>query len=329
MSSTIGNLGEFGLIARVTSRFPRTENVLLGPGDDAAVVRAADGRVVATTDLLVEGRHFRRDWSSARDVGHKAAAQNLADIAAMGAHPTVLLVGFAAPANLATAWAEEFSDGLRAECADVGATVVGGDVVSSDTLTIAITALGDLRGASPVRRDGARPGDLVAVTGNLGLAAAGLALLQAGRARGTPRLSGRAPQAAPPYTAGPEAVRLGATSMIDISDGLVQDLGHIAAASGVGIAVRSADLHPPAALVEAVETLVHDGIVVRSPLDYMLAGGEDHALAATFPPHTLLPHKWTVIGTVVEGHGVTVDGVTPKLSGWDHFRKTSDNSGRS
>ena len=329
VSSTIGNLGEFGLIARVTARFPATENVLLGPGDDAAVVRAADGRVVATTDLLVEGRHFRRDWSSARDVGHKAAAQNLADVAAMGAYPTALLVGFAAPADLPTAWADEFSVGLRDECAAAGAAVVGGDVVSSDTLTIAITALGDLRGAAPVRRDGARPGDLVAVTGNLGLAAAGLALLHAGQAEGHPDCLTAHRRPAPPYPAGPEAARLGATAMIDISDGLLQDLGHIAAASGVGIAVRSADLHPPAGLVEAVETLIRGGNAVRSPLDYMLAGGEDHALAATFPPRTSLPRQWTVIGTVVDGDGVTVDGAIPKLSGWDHFRRTPDNSDRS
>jgi len=320
VSSTIGTLGEFGLIARITARFPATDDVLLGPGDDAAVVAAPDGRVVATTDLLVEGRHFRRDWSSARDVGHKAAAQNLADVAALGARPTALLVGFAAPADLPTAWAEELSEGLRAECATAGAAVVGGDVVSSDTLTIAVTALGDLRGVPPVRRDGAAVGDLVAVTGDLGLSAAGLDLLRAGIAEEQPACVAAHRRPAPPYAAGPAAAESGATAMIDVSDGLVQDLGHIAAASGVAVALRQAALRPPAALVEAVEALARAGAAPRSPLDYMLAGGEDHALAATFPAGTALPPEWTVVGTVAEGRGVTVDGAAPELPGWDHFR---------
>ncbi|MEY9213566.1 thiamine-phosphate kinase [Thermobifida halotolerans] len=319
MSSTIGTLGEFGLIARITARFPATDDVVLGPGDDAAVVRAPDSRVVATTDLLVEGRHFRRDWSSPRDVGHKAAAQNLADVAAMGARPTALLVGFAAPADLPVAWAEEFSEGLRAECSTAGAAVVGGDIVRSDTLTVAITALGDLRGAPPVRRDGAAPGDLVAVVGDLGLSAAGLALLQAGLADREPTCPAAHRRPAPPYAAGPAAAELGATAMIDVSDGLVQDLGHIAAASNVRVALRGAALRAPAALVEAVGTLARAGAPLRSPLDFMLAGGEDHALAATFPSGTALPSEWTVIGEVVEGTGVTVDGSVPAVAGWDHF----------
>jgi len=320
VSSTIGTLGEFGLIARVTANRPLTDDVLLGPGDDAAVVAAPDSRVVATTDLLVEGRHFRRDWSSARDVGHKAAAQNLADVAAMGARPTALLVGFAAPADLPTAWAEELTEGLHAECAAAGAAVVGGDVVSSDTLTIAVTALGDLQGVSPVRRDGARPGDLVAVVGDLGLSAAGLALLRAGLATGPAACLAAHRRPAPPYAAGPAAAALGATAMIDVSDGLVQDLGHIAAASGVRVDLRSAALRPHPALVEAVEALARAGASPRSPLDHMLAGGEDHALVAAFPAGTALPPEWTVIGTVAEGNGVTVDGTAPELPGWDHFR---------
>src|SRR5438045_1588359 len=117
---TVARTGEFGLIARVTARLGTGPATLLGPGDDAAVVAAPDGRVVASTDVLVEGRHFRRDWSSARDVGHRAAAANLADIAAMGAVPTALLVALCVPPNLEVAWAEELADGLAAEANRAG-----------------------------------------------------------------------------------------------------------------------------------------------------------------------------------------------------------------
>ena len=125
---TVARAGEFGLIARVTARLDPGPACLVGPGDDAAVIAAPDRRVVATTDVLVEGRHFRRDWSSATDVGHRAAAANLADIAAMGAVPTALLVGLCAPPDLPVTWAEELADGLAAEAAQAGASVVGGDM---------------------------------------------------------------------------------------------------------------------------------------------------------------------------------------------------------
>ena len=154
----------------------------MGNGDDAAVLRAPDGRVVATTDLLVEGRHFRRDWSGPFDIGCKAAAQNLADVAAMGASPTALLVGFATPGDLAVAWAEDLARGIAEECRRAGAHVAGGDVSSADSIMIAITALGDLGGREPVTRGGAHPGDRLAVAGRLGRSAAGLALLEAGLA---------------------------------------------------------------------------------------------------------------------------------------------------
>lgn len=344
MLSTIGGLGEFALITRVTSQFPRTDDVILGPGDDAAVVAAPDGRTVATTDLLVEGRHFKREWSSARDVGHRAVAQNYADVAAMGARPTGLLIGFAAPPELPLAWAEEFTLGVRDECARAGGAVVGGDTVGSDTLTIAITALGDLEGRSPVRRDGARPGDVVAYTGHLGLSAAGLALLErsdaaeegsagmiAGETDGLAKCLSEHRRPSPPYAAGPEAARLGATAMLDVSDGLVQDLGHVCRASGVCIDLDSDALEPDPALLEAVRVLgAPAGKAVDAARRLMLSGGEDHALAAVFPPEVRLPEHWHVVGTVGDAPETTAENTGPRVTvdrnvvengGWDHFRR--------
>lgn len=326
-------MGEFGLIARILARLAPAASTLLGPGDDAAVVTAPDGRVVASTDLLVEGRHFRRDWSSGYDIGRRAAAQNLADIAAMGAVPTALLVGLACPPDLPVAWAEALADGLRDEALLVGAAVVGGDIVGSPVLTLAVTALGDLQGRPPVTRAGARVDDLVVVVGVLGRAAAGLAVLQAREPAGEG--SGGRPGAAadtdpdeeslvgafrrpqPPYGAGPGLADLGATAMIDTSDGLVQDLGHVAAASGVQVLLDTAaleELFAPA--LRAVRDRLAPGA------SFVLDGGEDHALVATVPPaarsaaEALGAH---VVGRVGVGGGVR-DLTGRELSGgWDHF----------
>jgi thiamine-monophosphate kinase len=311
---TVADLGEFGLIAALAARLPQGPGTVVGIGDDAAVLAVPDSRVVATMDLLVEGRHFRRDWSGPAEIGGKAAAQNLADIAAMGAAPIALLVGLAVPGDLPVAWAEDLASGLAQECARAGASVVGGDIAEAATITLAVTALGDLAGVAPVTRAGARPGDLVAVAGRLGRSAAGLALLQAGQLEPASLVAAhRWPR--PPYDAGPEAARLGATSMIDISDGLGQDLGHVAAASGVLIDIESARLGPDQALRAAASALGGP-----DPLDWMLAGGEDHALAATFPPGTDLPGRWVVIGRVAEGAGLRLDSQpSERLAGWTHF----------
>ncbi|MEU4771880.1 thiamine-phosphate kinase [Micromonospora sp. NPDC023644] len=311
---SVAGVGEFGLIDRVTARLSYGSTVLLGPGDDAAVVAAPDARVVASTDVLVEGRHFRRDWSGARDVGHRAAAANLADIAAMGAQPTALLVALCMPPELETGWAEELADGLAAEAAKVGASVVGGDMSASPTLTIAVTALGDLGGRPPVTRSGARPGDVLALAGRTGYAAAGLTVLSRGFR--TPRLlveAYRRPEV--PYPAGPHAARLGATAMIDVSDGLLADLGHVAKASGVAVDVRRDAFEVPRQMRDAAQALGVD------PYSWLLAGGDDHALAATFPSAVALPPDWRPIGRVTEGSGVTVDGQPHEgPAGWDHFR---------
>ena len=288
---TVGELGEFDVIDAIVRKLPAGEGVLLGPGDDAAVVAAPDSRVVATTDLLVEGRHFRRDWSEPYDVGRKAAAQSLADVAAMGAVPTGVLVGLAAPGNLPVDWATSLADGLRDESAAAGATVVGGDLVRSETLTVAVTSLGSLQGREPVTRSGAGAGDVVAVTGRLGWAAAGFAVLSRGFR--SPRVLVEAHRRpSPPYEQGPLAAVLGATAMIDVSDGLVQDLGHIAAASGVLIDLASGVFEVPEVFQDTARALSAD------PLTWLLAGGEDHALAACFPAGATVPEGWQVVGRV-------------------------------
>jgi len=311
----VGELGEFGLIELVTKRFAPTAHVLLGPGDDAAVVQAPDGRVVISTDMLIEGRHFRRDWSSAHDVGRKAAAQNLADIAAMGANPTALVVGLGVPATLDVDWVAQLSDGFATECELVGARIVGGDIVRAELITIAVTVLGDLQGRPAVTRTGAKPGDVIAMAGRLGWAAAGLAIL--GRGFRSPRVlvdAHRVPE--PPYAAGVSAAIHGATSMIDISDGLVSDVRHLAVASGCSMHVHSNLLVVDTPVAEAAAAFNAD------PLTWVLTGGDDHALVATFPARGGLPDGFIMIGEVLEGDaGVMVDGQAVEASGgWDHFR---------
>jgi thiamine-monophosphate kinase len=329
---SVADLGEWGLIGALAASMPPGPFARLGIGDDSAVVAAPSGSVVAAVDLLLEGRHFLRAWSSAYDVGVKAAARSLADIAAMGAVPTALLVAFAAPGTLPVRWALDLAAGLTYEAGRAGAGVVGGDTSQADAVLLSVTALGDLSGRSPVRRAGARPGDVVAVAGPLGHSAAGHALLAEG-VESFPDLVAAHLRPAPWYDAGPEAAECGATAMIDVSDGLVADLGHVAAASGVWIDIESPGLAPGETLARAAAAV--PGALNRlsrtdpaaSPaalaLSWALTGGEDHSLAATFPPSAALPARWRVIGAVresVAGGRVTVDGVPHTgPGGWEHF----------
>ena len=292
----MGDVGEFGLIEAIRRRLPQGRGVLVGPGDDAAVVAAPDARVVVTTDVLVDGVHFRRDWSAPDDIGHRAAAASLADVAAMGASPTALVVGLATAADLPTSWALRLADGLRDEAALVGASLVGGDVVRSDRLVVSVTALGDLGGLAPVTRAGAKVGDVVALCGRLGWAQAGLTVLR--RGFGSPRAvvaAHRRPE--PPYESGPRAAAAGATAMVDVSDGLVADLGHVARASGVQITLELASLTPDGPLLEVASAFG------MAALDWVLTGGDDHALAATFPRGVDLPDGFRAIGVVDKADG--------------------------
>ena len=315
--ATLAEVGEFPLIAAITEGLTLASDVRVGPGDDAAVL-AIDGAVATSMDVLVEGVHFRRDWSEARDVGRKAVAVNVADLEAIGARATGLLVGFSAPPDLKVGWVLDFADGLRQEAVAARVSLLGGDVTRARDITIAVTAMGSLEGREPVLRSGARPGNLVAIQGRLGWAAAGLAVL----ARGfrSPRVlveAQRVPQLS--YGAGAVAAQAGATSMIDISDGLLADLGHMAQASGVLIDLRR-DAFEVAEPLQAVAAATG-----ADPYTFILTGGDDHALAATFLDAKSVPEGWLVIGRVEQADhdqiSVLVDGaVWETPAGFDHFR---------
>ncbi|KRE38525.1 hypothetical protein ASG73_06240 [Janibacter sp. Soil728] len=328
----LSDLSEGDLLARLFPIFDGTKGVarlVLGPGDDAAVLGSPSGAVVLTTDSMVRDRDWRDDWSSGHDVGRKVVAQNVADIAAMGAVPTGLLVALAADPSTELAWVLDLAEGIAEAAREAGAPVVGGDLSSAGegTVLVAITATGDLGGRAPVRRDGARPGDVVAVCGGLGRSGGGLQLLLEGRGRthadGEPEPADRAVHelclvhrtaGAPPVEQGPLAADAGATSMIDISDGLVRDLGRVARASGVRMELSGA------ALARASAGALTEALGEADALRQVLSGGEEHSLAATFPAGAV-PQEWDVLGVCAEGEpAVVVDGQVPLVTGWDHFR---------
>lgn len=290
---TLGELGEFAVIDRLVTGRPYPATVRLGPGDDAAVVEAPDGRIVVTTDMLVEGRHFRLDWSTPTEVGRKAVAQNAADIEAMGARISALVVAFGAPSETSAKAAQELADGMWQEAGGIGAGIVGGDLVASPQWVVSVTALGDLAGRNPVLRSGAVPGSVIAVAGDLGRSAAGLALLDRGiEGFGDFKDRHRVPR--PPYGQGRVAADAGAVAMTDVSDGLLADLGHIAAASGAVLDLDADALRPE---VEALAAPAR--ATGADPWAWVLGGGEDHALAGCFPGPP--PPGWRVIGRVRAG----------------------------
>jgi thiamine-monophosphate kinase len=325
----VRDLSEEQILERIVPLLPRGSATLLGPGDDAAVLAAPDGRFVVSTDVLVEDRHFRARWSTGYDVGRRAAAQNLADIAAMGARPTGLVTSLVVPGDTELDWVTGFARGLADGCASTGAGAVGGDLSGGPCLVVSITVHGDLEGRSPVLRSGARPGDVVAHAGVRGWSAAGLALLETGLVRvplsAAPlevtdgvlledeweRLVAAYLRPDPPLEAGVLAGQAGATAMLDMSDGLLRDAGRIGRASGVridldaGAFAKDREVLRSAARAVAAATGLGDpgwgpgnadidGLVGR----WIWAGGEDHGLLATFPAGTRLPAGWTAVGHV-------------------------------
>jgi thiamine-monophosphate kinase len=332
------DLSEDELIAAV-ARVVATDdpNVILGPGDDAAVVRPGTGELVLTTDLLVEGVHFERRSISARDLGAKAVAVNVSDIAAMGASPRYALVSIAVSADVETSWVIELAGGMHEACTEYALSLVGGDTNRGDAVAISVAVVGEVAPGRAVTRAGARPGDAVVVTGELGAAAGGLALSRADAATAATALSepwGRtlSEALARPVARVGEGQALasgGATAMMDLSDGLAKDLGRLCAASGVGADVDLVALPISGALVSGAATLGVDALALA------LGGGEDYELLATLAPDaaddaaSTLRERFGVtltrVGTIIEGAGVwSVDDAGRRspleAAGWDHFR---------
>jgi thiamine-monophosphate kinase len=333
---TVAELSESELLERIFPRLNRgpegNPTVLLGPGDDAAIVAAPDGRTVISIDTQVEDQDFRLEWNngyrtSGYDVGWKAAAQNLSDINAMGARATSLVVSLTMPPRTAVSWVEDFADGLTAGLRGLGApdcAVAGGDLGRGRELAVSVAVLGTLDGRDPVLRSGARPGDTLALAGTVGRAAAGLALLESdipvhGLSGEQRALMDTQCRPRPPLAAGPLARDAGATAMMDISDGLVRDGGRMAAASRVVL-----NLDPAALRALAVPLLPAAEPLGTEPLAWVLGGGEDHGLLATFPAGLRLPPGFTAIGSVeafapMDSTGVKIAGRAADTVGWDHF----------
>lgn len=327
----LGGQGEEAVLREVLAAYAAlpTAGVLVGPGDDTALLAVPTGSVLATTDTVVHGRDWRDDWSSPQDVGIKVVTQNLADLAAMGGRGTGLLVALVAPPQLSLGWARGLAEGIAHAAGLAGVPVLGGDLSSTpgETVMVAVTALGELGEgvAAPVLRSGARPGDVLAVSGPLGRSGAGLELLLAGRpTTGTDqerRLLEHHRRPLTDLTQGPAAARAGASAMIDVSDGLVRDADRIARASGVVVDLDEAAL---ASLAAGLVPTLEPAAARRQ----VLSGGEEHELLATFPAGAQVPAGWTVLGAVSAPGadadvkpGVRVAGtrLDPSDGGWDHF----------
>jgi thiamine-monophosphate kinase len=314
---TVGDVGEQELIGLFTSpqgvEHP-DDGVLIGPGDDAAVL-VGSGPVVVSTDALVDGQHFRLDWSTPGQVGAKAIVANAADVVSMGARVSGFVVSLTCPPDTATATLIGVRDGMRDAAARYGARVVGGDLTAGDQLVIAVTAIGAMDDRTPVRLSTPRPGDVLAVSGPLGGSAAGLALLTAG-VDGFASLVAAHCAPDPRLDLALPAVAAEVHAMTDISDGLWSELGTMARTSGLCLRVDPAAVPGPADLIDAARVLDVD------PRLWRVSGGEDHELLAAFAP-ARLPAGWTAVGSVHPagtGPPVTVTGMDAAIiTGWHTF----------
>lgn len=317
---TLGELGEHGVIQRILAAAPSSRN-----GDDAAILgqAAPNSRTVVSTDMLIENRHFRTDWSTPEEIGQRAILQNFADIEAMGARPVAAVLGLAAPPETPVSFVEGLARGVEERVAFYNAELVGGDLTSGDSLMISVTAIGSLGGSAPaLELDKARPGQTLVAAGSIGYSGAGLALLTAMPRADVPADLGPLVEAfvAPQLTPGRGMIAraTGATAMTDNSDGLVVDLEHMARRSRVTIDLDPAAIQPDALLIAAGELLGID------PWTWVLGGGEDHTLMGTTSFD--VPSGFRAIGQVTKPAAgsnaarVTVGGQRPQTtSGWVSF----------
>ena len=314
----------------------REPGVVVGIGDDAAVLERGSGELVFTTDLLVEGIHFERGSSSARDLGAKAVTVNVSDVAAMGASPRYAIAAVAVPEDVEAAWVIELTGGMREACAEYALALVGGDTNRAEVIVLSVAIIGEVAPGRAVRRSNARPGERIVVTGTLGAAAGGLAISKAPADEAASALSepwGRelSEALARPIARVGEAqilARAGATAMIDLSDGLAIDLSRLCRASGVGARLALEAVPIADALDRGAGALGVD------PLELALSGGEDYELVATIPGGSVeraradlfesFGTRLSDIGEVVDGSGVVAvraGGSESPLepAGWDHF----------
>ncbi len=337
--TAVAEIGEFGLIARITTGLPQTADVIVGIGDDAAVLDiGGDELLVATCDAQVEGTHFRLRHTNPHDIGRRALAVNLSDIAAMGSRPRFALISLLLPPTLDVAVLDGIYEGLREEAAQFDVALVGGSIAhNAERLIIDITLLGTGIRNRLLRRDGAKPGDVVMVTGSLGSAAAGLLVLE------DEQLAAKIPSEhlvgvlaaqrtpTPRVAAGQWLAQHDVTTGIDVSDGLAADISHICEASGVGVHIEAE------ALPIQPEVITLALLAGREPQDLALFGGEDYELVFTVPVDRadVLAHELfvatgisaTAIGTICEGSTMTLfrQGKPSSLrsTGWDHLRPSS------
>ncbi len=330
--TTVGEVGERALIALFTAAAagspgrggPAAADVVIGSGDDAAVL-AGGGAIVVSTDTAVAGRHFRFDWSSAEQIGARAVVQSAADIAAMGGTVSGVVVSIGCPPQTPVERVLGINAGIVAQTHRLGGRVLGGDLVSTPTVVLTVTSLGSLGGLPPVTLSGARLGDVLAVSGPLGAAAAGLAVLSAIEHGADPALARRYSDLVdryrlprPDLRQGREAAAVGAHAMTDISDALIEEIVTMAAASRLHLDVTSSAIPRPDGLDALAAELGID------PVRWALTGGEDHELLGAFAA-SRVPAGWTVIGTVrsVDGPLATVDGTAPDdLHGWQSFSES-------
>jgi len=321
---TLATVGEFGFLDRLLPRLAGRRDVLVGPGDDCAVVRCGGRPVLITTDALIEDVHFKRDWLTPRQLGYRSLAVNLSDIAAMGGHPTFGVISVAASGSTPAAELFGVHAGIEAAARAAGMAIVGGNVSRAECLFLSITVLGEVRRRA-VTRGGARVGDELFVTGTLGDGALGVRQLQCGERRGAAVQRYRRPR--PRLKMGQLLAEHGiAAAMIDISDGLLQDLGHLTKASGVGAEIE-------------VDALPRSPALRRLPqleaLELALRGGDDYELLCAVPRRRVaalerLRRQFdcpiTRIGRCVpERLGIELLGAGREVhlrsegGGWDHF----------